>query len=255
MSMSEVLTAVHAISGAIAGILAFRLYRNGLFRRYPALFAYMIFQAPYSIFPWFVSTKSTEYFWFWIVTMPMFWALNILIVRELCGIVLDRHKGFYTLGRWVMYGSVAVSGVLSLLSLLPRMKPAMAMRSRLLWYALGMERGVGLALALFLLLMLLAVSRYPVHLSRNVLLNAFLFTVHFLANTLVSIIQMVFRLRVNNYLDYSMIFVSSACMVVWFLFLTPAGEMQEVSWPRFRADYEKRVLDRLDAINSVLARG
>ena len=43
-------------------------------------------------------------------------------------------------------------------------------------------------------------------------------------------------------------------MVVWFFCLTPAGKQAKVEWIHFGADYERRVLHRLDALNRVLQR-
>src|ERR1039458_958262 len=90
-----------------SALIAGRLYRSGLFRRYPALFSYMVFHALYGIFPLVLKSNSPAYFWFWCVAFPFVWALNIPMVRELCRIVLERHQGLYTLGRWVMYTGVA----------------------------------------------------------------------------------------------------------------------------------------------------
>jgi hypothetical protein len=254
MPLPLLISTIRIVCTLASALIAVRLYRSRLFRRYPALFAYMVFHVPFDTFPLVLKTTSPAYFWFWCVSFPFVWALNILVVGELCRVVLERHQGLYTLGRWVMYGGVAASGVLTFLSLLPRINSTLPARSRLLWYALAADRGIGLGLAIFLLLMLFAVSRYPVRLSRNILLNAFVFTAYYLANTLVSLLLAVFDLRVAKTVDAAMSILSAACMVVWFFCLTPAGEQAKVELIHFGADYERRVLNRLDSLNRVLQR-
>ena len=254
MPLPLLLSTIQMVCTLASALIAGRLYRSGLFRRYPALFSYMVFHALYSIFPLVLKSNSPAYFWFWCVAFPFVWALNILMVRELCRVVLERHQGLYTLGRWVMYTGVATSGVLTFLSLLPRIDSTLPARSRVLWYALAADRGIGLGLAIFLLLMLFAVSRYPVRLSRNVLLNAFLFTMDYLANTLATILVVVFDKRIGETVNNAITILNAVCIVVWFFCLTPAGELAKVEWIHFGADYERRVLNRLDSLNRVLQR-
>src|ERR1017187_8235390 len=254
MALPLLTSTIRVVCILASALIAVRLYRSQLFRRYPALFAYMVFHVPFDMFPLVLNVKSPAYFWFWCTSIPFAWVLNILVVRELCRVVLERHQGLYTLGRWVMYGGVALSGVLTLLSLLPRIDSTLPARSRVLWYALAADRGIGLGLAIFLLLMIFAVSRYPVRLSRNVLLNASLFTMDYLANTLATILVVVFDKRLGGTVNSAITILNAVCIVVWFFCLTPAGELAHVEWIHFGADYERRVLDRLDALNRVLQR-
>jgi hypothetical protein len=254
MPLSLLFSMIQILCTLASGLIAVRLCRSRLFRRYPALFAYMVFRVADGIFPLVVKASSIAYFWIWCAFCPVVWVLNMLVVRELCRIVLERHQGLFTLGRWVMYGAVATSGVLSILSMLPRISSTLPARSRLIWYALAADRGIHLGLVTFLLLMLFAVSRYPVRLSRNILLNAFVFTAYYLANSLTSLIQAVFDMRVSRTVDAAMLMIDAVCMVAWFFCLTPAGELAHVEWMHFGADYETRVLNRLDSLNRVLQR-
>ena len=36
----------------------------------------------------------------------------ILVVMELYGLVFERYKGLYTLGRWAMYGAIVISATI-----------------------------------------------------------------------------------------------------------------------------------------------
>ena len=61
---------------------------------------------------------------------PLQWGLDILVVRELCSVVFEKHPGLVTLGRWGMYTGVIMSAFLSFLSLLPHINSTMPARSR-----------------------------------------------------------------------------------------------------------------------------
>jgi len=252
MTLSVLLSVIEVLTSAVAGLTTVRLWRSGLYRRYPVLFSYIAFQAPYILFPVVLDSGSRAYFRTWIVTKPVLWTMDVLVVRELCRVVLERHSGLYTLGRWMMYGGVAVSGFISFLSLLPHMTSTMPARSRLLAYWMAADRGISLSLVIFLLLMLLAVSRYPVRLSRNVILNAVLFTVCFLCDSLTAILTTVFDLRLSLLVYVTLSGVVASCLLVWLFYLTPEGEQAHFDWIQFGHEYEKRVLARLDALNRVL---
>ena len=235
-----------------AGLTAFRLQHTGLYRRYPLLFAYMIFVAIYSLAPVAMDTRRPAYFWVWTMCQPIQWGLDILVVRELCSVILEKHPGLVTLGRWGMYAGVIVAAFLSFLSLLPHIKSAMPARSRHVAYWVAAGRGVTLALAILLILMLFALSRYPVHLSRNAILNAVLFTLVFLSDCLEAIVRTVFDTHLNPWVAAALSAAEAAWLLLWFLRLSPAGEQRQFDWIRFSPEYEKRVLQRLDALNRIV---
>ena len=249
MSTHTLLASMEVLSGMFAALTAIRTFRFGLNGRYRFLFAYLVFLVPYNIYPVAVDLKSKTYFWVWVITEPITWAFEICVVRELCGLVLEQYRGLCTIGRWVMYIGVAVSAAVSLVSLLLRIPSSLPQRSRLLYYWYAGDRGVHLALALFLLLMILAASRYPVPLCRNVVLNATMFTLLFFGTTLASLLRALFDLRVADFVNLGLTMASTASLAIWFFFLTPAGEKSEVELARFRPDHEQRILQRLDEFN------
>jgi len=254
MTSSALLSIFQVVTSAASGLTAFRLYRFGLYRRYPALFSFMAFLAIYAPFPVILDTRGKVYFWTWIFAQPLEWMLEILLVRELCRVVLERHRGLVTLGRWMMYFGVALAAFLSFLSLLPHIQSTMPARSKLLGYWVAAGRGIDLSLAIFLLLMLFAVSRYPVRLSRNVVVNAVLFTLCFFSDCLGGILRTVFDRHLSPSVTVTLSGVQACSMLVWLFCLTPAGEQTRFDWIHYDADYEARVLARLDTLNQALKR-
>src|SRR6478672_7009624 len=154
------------VSIVISALAAGKLLLNGLYRRYRILLIYFIFYTLNGIWPLFVNVKSQLYLYIWVATEPISFLFYLLAVLELCKLVLEKHPGIYTLGRYAMLLDLLLSLGISLLSLLPRLRKAKSQVSRMVSYVLAADRGITFCLALFLILMLFFLSRYPVTLSR-----------------------------------------------------------------------------------------
>ena len=241
-----------SLSGA--GLTALKLFRSGLYRRYRFFFVYLVSLVPYGICVLALDVKSGLYQKFWTVTAPLFWFLYLLVVFELCGLILEKHKGLYTLGRWAMYLGLAVAVTLSVLSLLPRITPAMPQRSRIMGYILATERGVDFSLGIFILLILFFLTRYPVPLARNVVVHSVVFSLFFLSHTLGLLLRSAFGLHVSPEINLFLMGTSSACMVAWLVLLNARGEKVQVTTQHFGRGDEERILLQLDALNDTLLR-
>ena len=243
-----------SVSVLCAAVTALKLFKSGLFRRYRFFVAYLVFRVPYGICLLVLDVHSGLYQEFWTVTTPVFWILYILVVLELCGLILEKYKGLYTLGRWAMCLGLAVAVTLSLLSLLPHIAPATPQLSRIMGYILATERGVDFSLAIFILLILFFLSRYPVHLSRNIAVHSVVFSLFFLSNTLGLLLYSVFGVDVNGEINLFLMGISSACMVAWLVLLNAKGEEVRLSPLRFGRGDEERILLQLETLNSMLLR-
>ncbi|HEV2446794.1 MAG TPA: hypothetical protein VGS58_12765 [Candidatus Sulfopaludibacter sp.] len=254
MTISMLNRGFEGVTTLFAVFIVVRMRRGRLHGRYPFLFAYMLFLVPYTIIPMVMDLHSRAYFRFWLVSEPMNWTAEILLVRELCGLVLERYQGLCSLGRWAMYGGIAISAAISLASLMARVPAAALRRSPTLYYMLAADRGFHFAMGLFLLLMLLLASRYPVPLNRNILVNAALYTALFLCSTLAALLHSVFDVRVSQRVDAMLVGSAALSMLIWFFALTPAGEAVQVEMARLRPDHERRVLSHLEELNRLVLR-
>ncbi|HYL97296.1 MAG TPA: hypothetical protein VET69_15930 [Terriglobales bacterium] len=237
-----------------SGLVAGKLFHTGLNRRYRAFFWYFLFRVAEIIGSLILDVKSNIYSYFWAFSEALSLILYVWVVLELCGLVLERHRGLYSLGRWAIGFGMVISLTLSFLSLLPKITPAMPQRTRTLGYFYAADRGVTFCLALFLLLMLFLLSRYPVPLSRNVILHSTLYTIFFLSNTLSVILSSVFGLRLYTAVDTGLMGVSTACALAWAFLLTPKGEDVRMTIPHFGPEHEERLLYQLDSLNTTLLR-
>jgi hypothetical protein len=252
MSSVALVSLLKIVSLLGSALTALKLFKSGLYRRYRVFFAYFVFRLVNGMWPIFLDVKSPKYFYFWVLTEPVLWVFYILMVFELYRLVLENHKGLYTLGRWAMYIGIGLSVIISALSLLPRITPAMPQQSRIIGYFFAAERGIDLSLAIFILLILFFLSRYPVPLSRNVVVHAVVYSIYFLSNTLVFLLKSLFGLRQMDEVNLLLMCASSGCVVAWLVLLTPKGEKTRTSAQRFGPEHEERVLQQLDSLNATL---
>jgi len=237
-----------------SALTAFKLYTSGLFRRYRIFFIYFLFRVPYMIPFLVLPNTSTAYLNLFLVTEPLIMLFYVLVVLEVYGLVLERYKGIYTLGRWVMYLAVAISATISTLSVLQKITPSTPLPSARVFTEFAVERGICTALVIFILLIVWFLSRYPVALSRNVLVHTGIYSVFFLANSLGLIVTNFSGYKVSQNVNLFLMGVSSACAVAWWLGLSAKGEETQVHTLPLRPGTEERILHQLDALNATLLR-
>lgn len=246
-----------ALLGAI--LTVYKLLKTNLHRRYRAFFWYFVFRILNGFLGIVLDVKSDAYLYCWVLSTPIIWVFYLLVVREIYGLVLERHKGMYTLGRWLMYFGVFLSVTLSVLSYLPHLPKATAQRSQLaalksslVTYITVVNRGVTFGLAIFLLLMVFLLSLYAVALSRNVKVHTALFTCFFLTSSISAVLKSVFGLHLYDAVDTGLMGISSVCTLAWFFLLTAKGEETRRELPQIGPKDEGRILYQLDALNSTL---
>jgi hypothetical protein len=245
-----------------SALTVLKLLTSGLYRRYRIFFAYFVFRVPYMTASLILThltglrggdgIKSDLYFYFFFCAQPFLLLAYILMVLELYRLVLERYKGLYTLGRWAMYGAILISGTISILTLLPKIAPSTPEPSKWLFYEVGAERGVDLALVISILLIVWFLSKYPVPLSRNVVTHTVIFAVFFLSDALVLLWRTLLGYHLATTFNVISTGISSACSVAWWLMLSANGEEVRTQTPQLRPDSEERILEQLDLLNATL---
>jgi hypothetical protein len=236
-----------------AALTAMRLYKFGLHRKFRVFFSYLIFWTVYASAFLVVPTTSHLYFYTWVFVRPVEWLFYVLLILELYGLMLARHKGLYTVGRWALCAGLAVSVVISSATLLPRLSSS-ATNSWLLPILYTVERGLVFSLVVFLLLMLVFLMRYPIQLTRNVVVHAALFSILFLSNTLGLLLFSILSVRVSRPVNVAMMGISAVCILLWLMLLNNRGEETTAKLPFIGPEREQRLVSQLNAINSTLLR-
>ena len=239
----------------IAGVLlVFRLYYLGLYRVYRGFFAYLIFQTGRSLILLPLDPRSGLYGSLYANTIPVLWVFYILVVIELYSLVLQNYRGIYTLGRWTLYVALAISLLISIVTLIPTWKNAPE-PYRILYISIVVDRGVSIGLVLFLFFIMVFLSRYPVPLSRNLIVHAIVYTVFFLSGSMAMLIRIVLGHHSTRALNIVLQLIGAACYVGWLFGLSREGEKKIVV---LRHDWkpadERRLIDQLDSLNATLLR-
>ncbi len=183
---------------------------------------------------------------------PVVLGFYVLMVSELYRLVLAKYRGLYTLGRWAMYLAMTVAVVISALSLIPRISPSMPQRSKVMAYVIAADRGISTALLIFIVVLLLVLSRYPLRLSRNVRNYVLIYSVFFLCSIFTMLMRTLFGLRMADQVNVVLLAGTAACVVAWIILLSPQGaEVRIATVPTGHAS-EHHLLGQLDALNAAL---
>jgi hypothetical protein len=244
-----------------SALTVLKLLTSGLYRRYRIFFAYFLFRIPYMTSSLVLQNlkglaggdgiRSNLYFYLFVYSEPLLMLAYILVVVELYSLVLERYRGLYTLGRWAMYGAVVISGTISVLTLLPKLAAAMPEPSKRVMYEVAAERGIDLALVIFILLIIWFLAKYPVPLSKNVVVHTCIYSIFFLSDALGLLWRTLLGFHVTLVFNLVTTAISSACALAWWLLLSAKGEEIKIHVP-VRPVSEERILEQLDLLNATL---
>ena len=251
-SVPSVLSLLWGLSIVANATAALRIYQLDLNRVYRFFFVFLIFGTFRSLILLPFNVRSATYGIIYLLTAPMLWVFYILVVLELYSLVLKNYSGIYSLGRWTLYGALLFSVAVSLVTLILSWGNE---KYWLLFWCTTVERGVVFSLVIFLLLILLFLSQYPVALNRNILVHSVVYTVFFLGISMTILIRNVVGHELMRTLNNVVLALSAACYLAWIFFLTRAGESRVMtlrhSWT---SDDEQRLIEQLNSINATLLR-
>ena len=190
----------------------------------------------------------------WIVTEPMLWFFYILLVLELYSLILEAHKGLYTIGRYALWCALTLAVLSSGASLLPPYAGAFY-PSRIMGFYLLTERGLLFSLVIFLLLILGFLSRYPVSLSRNVLIHSGVYSIFFLAGSTTFLIRTLLGYEVARPVNTALTGIAAACTLAWATLLSRQGEaVRRTVRATWDPEEEGRLIGQLSSLNTTLLR-
>ena len=252
MSEPTILSLLWGFSIVANATAALRLYQLDLNRVYRFFFAFLVLTTARSLLLLPFNVRENTYSLIYLATLPILWVFYILIVLELYSLVLQNYSGIYSLGRWTLYGALFFSVTVSILTLIPSWGNE---KSKLLFWCTTVERGVDFSLVIFLLLILIFLTRYPVALNRNIIVHCIVYTVFFLGTSMTILVRDVVGHEVMHQLNSVLEVIGIGCYLVWIFCLTRAGEsritMLRHNWS---PDDEQRLIEQLNNINATLLR-
>jgi len=236
----------------LSGLAGIKLWSTGLYRRYPALLGFFLLNPILSLV--FLASSVSAYVTYWKILQPLTWLFSVWVVLELYAVILDKHKGLATFGRWIQYAGFAVSTIVSVLALLPRIRAGASRTDPIVAYYYAIERGVDCGMLVFLLVLLVWLTQYPVPLSRNVVIHSLAYTALFLSNSVGLLAQAFFGFELSRAVTLALTGVFGLCILTWLIFLNAEGEEIRVTVPHFTPLHEEQVLKQLEAVNQALLR-
>lgn len=234
-------------------ILSIRLFASGLYRRYRAFFSYLIFTTLHDGVLAVPRPDGKLYYQIWIRTEPVEWLFFALVVLEVYALVLQDYKGLSTVGRWALIAAVAVALLASGLSV---MAPSQySGQNPLLTYYYVAERAVYFSLAVFLLTILGVLMQYPISLNRNILVHSIVFSVYFLAYTVIYLLLSTHGKSVLSAVRLALDAFTLGALATWLAMLNPAGELRKQSLrPAWMPGREEELVSQLNHLNAALLR-
>jgi hypothetical protein len=214
---------------------------------------YLVFHAVRSLALIVIPQGRTLYGWVYLTTEPILWLLYVLIVVELYTAALKQFAGISALSRWVLSGVIAVSLIASLGSLVPDLNSSHPFP--IIHAVTAAGRAICTSLALFLLGITLFFLSYPIPLSRNTIIHSAICSVYFLTLAAAYFVHNVVGPSSWAVVNLALVVITGATLLAWILFLRPEGERIIVEHrPQWSPETEEELLNRLNALNSVLAR-
>lgn len=234
-------------------LLILTLVRNGLFRVYRFLFAYLLVDGGFSIALLTLRNGTQRYFLAYVAEQSSKTILAVFVVLELYQVALAAHPALARFVRDVVaYVLMAAAVIASGGLLLDNSTPGR--RRQLLHHFLTFERTMHAWMLVFLLLIMTFMVWFPVQLRKNTVLYLTGFVVYFLARSLGLLVTSLSP-ELTGYMSLAMLLVASACMLIWTFALRPAGETQTIvvghRWDPGAMDH---LLGQLTAINNRLLR-
>lgn len=247
-------TAVELLLAAAAAAAAVRLVYLNLAGRFAALIAYLVFLAVANLSYGLLNKTSSAYFRSYLVLEPLECVFSIFAVRELFALTFNEYPGIRTAGRWVMYAGVALALSISLAATgFFWTSRAMVRGDAHLYYVEVSQRAIIFSLAFIIVTILVFLSKYPLHLSRETLVSSAFFSVVFLSEAAGLLIDSLAPKLYNLHVDWTECVFVSICLVGWAALLRPEPARAPARIT-FSTPSEDHLLQQLNALNQMMTR-
>ncbi len=250
----EINAATELFLTASAAAAVVRLWFLDLAIQFPILVSYLILMAGIDFGFGLLDQRSALYFWCYIVLEPVKCLLGVFAVRELFSLVFYDYPGIRQIGRWAMYAGVflAVSVSLLLTGFFWEGAASGRAHSHLFYFELS-QRSIVFSLAVVIITILVSLSRYPLHLSRNILVSNAFFSVIFLSEAARLLVDSLATRLNNRHVDWTENIFVAVCLLAWTILLR-AEPRQSPAQIRFADPREDQLLKELNSLNQLMTR-
>ena len=241
------------VSGALVCLV--RLYALQLLPVYPAFSCFLVSQILATLTSSRIGPGTRLYEWVYLILMIAELVIYSFLIKELYNSIFKDFPGIAIVGRWSVFLALFATSCVLVFSVVARYRGATNARITLMNVEL-VAHTFTFGYAALLITILIAISRYPLRLHRNIFVNTLLFGAVLLSEALGLIAEQLtggqFTENINLFVTVNEIL----CFSFWVTLLSSREEkMAYFQLRRSRnAHDERRLLEQLGAINSVLIR-
>ena len=189
----------------------------------------------------------------WLWSRPLDWFFYVAVVYALLHDIMMDHPGILSMSRKIFAACFAGSIVIAFVS--AGLEFSAAALSGPINLGFVVERACATAALLLLMLTLVYFLWFPVEVTRNVVFICSGLVVYFAAKTTFLLARDIWSPDSLRLVSTVLIFISTGTFIYWVLSLSRIGELRTVrpghSW---KPEQQKPLMDKLDALNAVLAR-
>jgi hypothetical protein len=239
------------VPAAIAA--AGRLIYFRLAERYPALLWYLGLLAVAHLIAGGLPRGSIWYFWYYLAESLVDSSVEVFAVRELIALIFADYPGIRTVGRWALYGAIALSFATSLVltQVFSYNGPDPRKKTALLYIELA-RRSIVFSLVVAIIAILFVLSKYPLNLGRNTYLSCACFSALFLIEAAQLLADSSTRLFFNELADWIAAVCASASLFAWAFLLQPYTALApRIAIPTAQEDH---LLQQLESLNRLMTR-
>jgi hypothetical protein len=252
LQMVPLLVAVALGAAALCCLIRLRILE--LSSTYSAVTYFLIAQLISTLASNLVGVRSDAYEAIYMALLSLELLTYALMIREIYASIFSAYPGIAVLGRWCIYATVSTMTLVGIASLFAAWRLSVNLKTILPMVETA-AHCLTLAFALLVLIILLTISRYPLRLHKNVLVNALLFSGILLGEALGLIADQITLRGQTAEVNLAMSVNTLVWLSLWPILLSKEGQTQVIQLRHGRnSGDEARLLGQLDALNALLLR-
>lgn len=242
-------------TGLTAAVLV-KLYLTGIVRVYKLLFSYLAADFLSSAAGFFIPFHSKAYGYYYFSAQTVKIVIAAFMLVEIHSLALERHQALARFWRGVVGYILGAATVVPLIALLMDHSAKAKAHPYIRLFFL-FEQSINATMAMFLILISIFLTWFPVRMRRNVIVYIGGFIVWMLSRSaMVYVVNQWFNnLHLGQASNILQMSIESGCLLFWLMAFKAEGEARTAVvghlWNRAEAD---RLTEQLDAINESLER-
>lgn len=228
-----------------------RLISLGLSRQQTSHLAFLCLFALTGLTLMPVNPASALYFWLYLMFSVVTWVASTQVVRDMVWHSLKDYPGIQTAARLTLIGALAASFLVS--AAITTLNTTGARQGTVLYYVLVFDRVLAFGLGVVIAALLSLTLHYPLRISRNTYTSYTFFSVIFLVQALVDLVDSLAPGLYSVPVETGGLLVSGCLLLGWAWNLST----RQAEGPRivsFETPREEDLLRQLEAMNQLLSR-